>query len=74
MTWLAQIWEKKILERMEHPMDITRTDEQIDEQINAASEQNEEGTTRWPGMTYEQGVDNALRWVTGQSDDVPMED
>jgi hypothetical protein len=55
-------------------MDIVRTDEQIDEQINAACEQNEEGTTRWPGMTYEQGVDNALRWVTGQSDDVPMED
>lgn len=30
--------------------------------------------SRWPGMTYEQGVDNALRWAAGESDDDPMED
>lgn len=55
-------------------MDIARTDEQIDEQLTAAMESVDNGTTNWPGMTYEQGVDNALRWVTGQSNDPPMED
>lgn len=32
------------------------------------------GPSRWPGMTYEQGVDDALRWAVGDSDDAPGED
>jgi hypothetical protein len=32
------------------------------------------GPSMWPGMSYEQGVDNALRWVLGESDDAPMDD
>ena len=32
-----------------------------------------DGSTQWPGMTYEQGVENALRWVLEGSDN-PMED
>lgn len=30
--------------------------------------------SQWPGMTYEQGVDNALRWAAGLSDENPMDD
>lgn len=32
-----------------------------------------DGSTQWPGMTYEQGVENALRWVL-EGGDNPMED
>lgn len=32
------------------------------------------GVPKWPGMTYEQGVEAALLWVLGDSDDPPIED
>lgn len=32
------------------------------------------GPSKWPGMTYEQGVANTLRWVLDQTDENPMED
>lgn len=50
------------------------TDEQIDEQANRASEQVNHGGSKWPGMTYEEGVQNALQWAIGAWDDKPMED
>lgn len=55
-------------------MKLARTDSQINEQLNRAIEVVDGGSTNWPGMSYEQGVDNALRWITGQTDDPPMED
>jgi hypothetical protein len=33
----------------------------------------EEGS-KYPGMTYEEGVRAALEWVTGDVDDHPMEE
>lgn len=32
------------------------------------------GASRWPAMTYEQGVDVALRWALGETDEDPMDD
>lgn len=51
-----------------------RTRDEVDAQLDKTISAIEEGTTRWAGMTYEQGVDNALRWVMGDSDEPPMED
>ena len=28
--------------------------------------------TRFPGMTYEQGIDIALRWVLDEEEDYPL--
>lgn len=53
---------------------IERTDEEIDAVLNKASEQEDKGTSRWPGMSYEQGLRAAIDWLTGASDDNPMED
>lgn len=50
------------------------TQEQIDDQINLTLAAVESGVSAYPGMTYEQGVDNALRWANGDTDDPPMED
>lgn len=55
-------------------MQIKITEKQIDDVVNDAYENIEEGTSRWPGMTYEQGVANALQWVTGDSEDRPFEE
>lgn len=56
------------------PAPVTRTEEEVNEVIDKASEQESKGRSRWPGMTYEQGVRNALDWILGNSDDNPMED
>lgn len=45
---------------------------QIAEQENEAQEQIDEGGSRWPGMSYEQGVVAALRWVNGDDEVPPM--
>lgn len=50
-----------------------RSPDEVDEQLNAAADGMDNGS-KWPGMSYEQGVDAALRWVTGITDDKPMED
>jgi len=50
------------------------TADELEEQLVKAIEQNTKGSSRWPGMTYEQGVENALRWAVGEVDEKPMED
>jgi len=59
---------------MARAYEVKRSGQQINDVLNAASESEEAGTTRWRGMTYEQGVSAALRWVLGESEDNPMED
>ena len=55
-------------------MTTFRDRKEIDQQLNMTMESVDEGSTKWPAMTYEQGVENALRWVTGENDDPPMEE
>ena len=50
-----------------------RSQEEIDAQLNKATDGIDEGS-KWPGMSYEQGVQAALLWVTGGWNDKPMED
>ena len=45
------------------------SDEEIQEQIDAASDHDR---SLWRGMTYEDGVMAALRWVLGDEDQPPM--
>ena len=47
---------------------------EIEEQIEIATDCEIKGRSKFPGMTYEQGVRNALEWVLGYSDSTPMED
>lgn len=50
---------------------MTQTDDEIKEQLDLSMEN--EGKSKWPGMTYEQGVEAALRWVL-DGDTPPMAD
>lgn len=66
--------------------DTPRSSSEIDHQIHKAAESivsipdvfGPDGacvrgwTTRWHGATFEQGVYEALQWVTGRSDKAPM--
>jgi hypothetical protein len=53
---------------------VKRTDAEIERVINEASEYEEEGRSRWRGMSYESGVLAALRWLFGEVDENPMDD
>jgi hypothetical protein len=50
-----------------------RPTSEIHEQIGLAGDQIVQGSTNVPGMTYEEGVDYALRWALGESDDLPID-
>lgn len=51
----------------------TPTQDEIDEVLNECSDYTAEGGSKFPGMTYEQGVEAGIRWVTGDDDSNPME-
>lgn len=51
---------------------IEPTDDEIGEQLNHCSISADSGKSAYPGMTYEQGVDAAIMWMTGNSDEPPV--
>ena len=46
---------------------------EINDVLNQCVESENEGESRWPGMTYEQGVEAAIEWMQGDGPN-PMED
>lgn len=50
---------------------IKRSESEIDDAVNQAQEGVDQGT-KWPGMSYEEGVVAALMWVAGHTDEHPM--
>lgn len=55
-------------------MELAVSEEQIDKVLNKAAEAAETGRSSVPGETYEAGVDAALRWAVGWSDEHPLEE
>lgn len=53
--------------------EVTPSDEQIDAVLNDTAAAIDEGVMRYPGMSYEQGVRDAIMWVVGETDEVPYE-
>jgi hypothetical protein len=52
---------------------IERNDREIDRLLDDTIQAESEGT-KFPGMTYEEGVRAAIDWITGNSDDYPMDE
>lgn len=48
--------------------------EAIDELLNKCIEASDSGKSKFPGMKYEEGVQAAVEWLTGQREDSPLED
>lgn len=42
----------------------TPSQSEIDDVLNQCAEASDSGS-RWPGMSYEQGVEAAIRWMQG---------
>jgi hypothetical protein len=53
-------------------MEVVRSALEVDTALNAAIARANSGS-QWPGMSYEQGVEAAISWLLGWSDDNPME-
>ena len=54
-------------------MEIKVDESELDAVVSYCCDTEENGTTKWPGMTYEQGVKAALEWVQGYGEH-PLED
>lgn len=52
---------------------LARTDSEIEAQIEEGIWCDDNGVTSFSGLTYEQGVKDALDWVVGNSNDRPLE-
>jgi hypothetical protein len=51
-----------------------RSQEEVNEQIDRASDNINKGISKYPGMTYEEGIRAAIDWMSGESDELPMDD
>ena len=49
---------------------IVRSKEEIDRVLDWAIEGQDQGS-RFPGMSYEDGIRETIDWLTGYSDDAP---
>lgn len=49
------------------------TQTEIDDVLNECSEIADNEGTKYPGMTYEQGVAAGIRWATGDDSTNPLE-
>lgn len=54
--------------------EIKRTDSEVDKVLNACGDASDRGVSRFPGMTYEDGVRAGIDWLTGFTDDHPLEE
>ena len=50
------------------------TEKQIKEQLDKAFDGIESGSSRYPGMSYEEGVNNAISWMLGDYADPPFDE
>ena len=55
-------------------MEIKRSEDEVWELLNKVGEKINEGGSKYRGMTYEQGIEAAIMWVTGDWEDHPYDD
>lgn len=50
-------------------MRIVREQKKIDDLLDKCAEMFDEGGSKFPGMTYEQGLSAMYSWLVGEADD-----
>lgn len=53
---------------------LERSNEEIDELLNQCMESEETGRSQYSGMTYEQGIQAAIRWLTEKDQSHPLDE
>lgn len=54
--------------------DTPRTSSEIEDVIATAYEIKDDIGSKWPGMSYEDGVTATLEWIKGDRDENPFEE
>lgn len=54
-------------------MRIVRSEKEIDEVLNVAAMGMDRGSA-YPGMSFEEGIAEGIRWLTEEGQDPPFED
>lgn len=47
---------------------VTRSEKEIDSLLNQCLDAQDSGESKYPGMSYEQGIRAAIEWITGQDE------
>lgn len=55
-------------------MNIVRTEQEIWDLLNQCADAEETGGSKYPGMSYEQGIKAAIEWIIGDINDHPIND
>jgi hypothetical protein len=58
--------------RMTNPN--VRTEEEIEDLLATAYEVKDEGGSRYPGMSFEDGITETLEWIKGDREENPLEE
>ena len=53
-------------------MEIVKTEKEVDDLLNTTEDAENDGRTKYPGMTYEMGITAGIRWLLEETDH-PME-
>ena len=52
----------------------SKTEDDLYEQIDLANDCINSGESKYPGMSYEEGVKSAIEWILGLIPEAPMKD
>jgi len=52
--------------------EMVRTDEEIDDLIIECMRKANDGRSKYPGMTYEQGIRAAIEWLVDHAEQHPL--
>lgn len=55
-------------------MNIVRSEQDIWDLLNQCADAEETEDSKYPGMSYEQGIKAAIEWITGDIDIHPIND
>lgn len=72
LNWKLKMSKKKPELKMRGKID--KSQKEIDDLTDKCDEFISKGASKFPAMSYEEGIRNAIDWITGDSDDNPMED
>lgn len=53
---------------------VKRDEEEIDEVLNRISDLSDRGDNPFHGLTFAEGVEAGILWITGRTNDHPFED
>ena len=54
--------------------ELKRTPEEIEQELDKVRDYITSGSMRFSGMTYAQGVEEAINWLLGEQEEAPMVD